>query len=193
MALNQYLMIIVLFIVCKSKVDKHNEYTIQVDNMQFLAMIYLKEKIQLSLIEIEVIPSSYYYTELTLESLCAYNKIFKQYDTLEDAYNCIKKLFEKEKIKIYNGDNLSIVFIMNTASCDNEEVIIKLEEKKLSKDEIDEKIRMETNRLNKKIKILEEENTELKKMMKKYEQRLDLLELKGENIDKRIRRKISNI
>ncbi len=31
----------------------------------------------------------------------------------------------------------------------------------------------ETNRLNKKIKILEEENTDLKKMMEKYEQRLD--------------------
>lgn len=31
---------------------------------------------------------------------------------------------------------------MNSASCDNEEVIFKLEEKKMSKDEINEKIRL---------------------------------------------------
>ena len=34
---------------------------------------------------------------------------------------------------------------MNSAACDNEEVIIKLEEKKMSKEEIDEKVRLETN------------------------------------------------
>lgn len=194
MFLNKLLLIIIILNISKLKIDIHNEYTIQVDNKQFLAMIYLKEKIQLTLIEIEVISSSYYFTELSLESLCKYNKIFKQYDTLEDAYNCIQKLFEKEKIKIYNNqDNLSLGLIMNSASCDNEEVIIKLEEKKLSKDEINEKVRMETNSLRKKIKIIDEENKILKEKMKDYESRLDYLELKSVNIDTKIINKKSEL
>ena len=195
MSLNKFLLMILLLNIYKSKTDIHHEYTIQSDNKQFLAIIYLKEKIQLTLIETEIISSSYYFIELTLESLCKYNKIFKQYDTLEDAYNCIQKLFEKEKIKIYNNynDYLSIGFIMNSATCDNEEVIIKLEEKKMSKDEIDEKVRMETNNLSKRIKTLETENKELKKLMKEYESRLDYLELKDENIDTRIITKKSQL
>ena len=72
---------------------------------------------------------------------------------------------------------------MNSASCDNEEVVIKLEEKKLSKDEINEKVRMETNSLRKKIKVVEGENKILKEKMKEYESRLDYLELKADNID----------
>ena len=71
--------------------------------------------------------------ELTLYSLCKYNKIFKQYDTLEDDYNCIIKLFEKEKIRVYSLNEFSLGFIMNSASCDNEEVIIKFQVKKMSK------------------------------------------------------------
>ena len=70
MFLNKLLLIIIILNISKLKIDIHNEYTIQVDNKQFLAMIYLKEKIQLTLIEIEVISSSYYFTELSLESLC---------------------------------------------------------------------------------------------------------------------------
>lgn len=79
MFLNKLLLIIIILNISKLKIDIRNEYTIQVDNKQFLAIIYLKEKIQLTLIEIEVISSSYYFTELSLESLCKYNKIFKQY------------------------------------------------------------------------------------------------------------------
>ena len=55
MFLNKLLLIIIILNISKLKIDIHNEYTIQVDNKQFLAMIYLKKKIQLTLIEIEVI------------------------------------------------------------------------------------------------------------------------------------------
>ena len=137
----------------------HNEYTLQFGSRQFLVLTYLKEKIQLTVMELEIISSSYFHAELSLESLCKYNKIFKQYENLEDAYKGIQKLFEKEKAKIYIiNDFISLGLIMNSAACDNEEVIIKLEEKKMSKEEIDEKVRLETNNLRKRIKILEEEN-----------------------------------
>ena len=89
--------------------------------VKYLALLYLKENIHITIIEIEVISSSYYYIELSLELLCKHNKIFKQYDILKEAYDCILKLLEKEKIKIYNSDdNISLAFIMNSASCDNE-------------------------------------------------------------------------
>ena len=135
MALIKFLSILIIcdiFNEYKSKsFDANNEFIIQKDNKKFLTLLYLKEKIQITLIEIEVISSSYHYIELKLELLCNYSKIFKQFDTLKDAYDCIKKLFEKEKIKIYITNNdISLGFIMNSASCDNEEVIFKLSEKK---------------------------------------------------------------
>ena len=172
----------------------HNEYTLQLGNRQFLVLTYLKEKIQLTIMELEIISSSYFHAELSLESLCKYNKIFKQYENLEDAYKGIQKLFEKEKAKIYIiKDFISLGLIMNSAACDNEEVIIKLEEKKMSKEEIDEKVRLETNNLRKRIKILEEENKNLKNMMNNYESRLDYLELRDEKIDTKIINKKSEL
>ena len=194
MLLNRFLLILIMINLCILRKDVPHEYTIKADNKKFLALIDLKEKIQITLTETGVISSSYFFTELTLESLCKYNKIFKQYDTLEDAYDCIIKLFEKEKIRIYNyNDKFSLGFIMNSASCDNEEVIIKFEEKKMKKEEIDENIRMEINNLRKQIKILIKENNELKEKNKDFELRLDYLELKDEKIDTKIITKKSEI
>ena len=145
------LMTLLLNVIESKTFDANKEFIIQSQDKKILALIYLKQNIRITLIEIEIISASYYFVELNLELLCKYNKIFKQYDTLEEAYDCIQKLFEKEKIKIYNTNNdISLGFIMNSPSCDNEEVIIKLEEKKMDKDEINEKLRIETNILTKK-------------------------------------------
>ena len=80
---------------------------------------------------------------------------------------------------------------MKSASCDEEEAIFKLEEKKLAKDEINERVRIETNILRKKITALEEENKNLKNIMNDYDSRLSYLELKQYNIDTKILTKIS--
>ena len=192
---SKFLIILILLNIYKSGAfELNNEFIIQSNNKNFLAQLSLKEKIQITMMEIEIVSSSYHYIELTLESLCKYNKIFKQYDTLEDAYNCIKKLFEKEKIKIYNNDNnISLGFIMNSASCDNEEVIVALDEIKMNKDEINDKVRKETNILRNKIKTLEEEIKELKSKIDDYDSRLSCLELKNENIDTKIITKKSEL
>jgi len=75
---------------------------------------------------------------------------------------------------------------MNSAYCDNEEVIFKLAEKKMSKDEINEKVRVETNLLREKITALEEENKNLKNLLNGYDLRLSYLELKNLKIDSKI-------
>ena len=75
---------------------------------------------------------------------------------------------------------------MNSASCDNEEVIFKLKEKKMEKDEINERVRIEANILRKKITILEEENKILKNALNDYDLRLSYLELKNLGIDSKI-------
>ena len=195
MVWNKILFLIIIINIINSKeVELQHEYTIQSEGKQFLVTLYLKQKIQINLNEIEGISSSYYYKELTLESLCNYNKIFKQYDTLEDAYSCIQKLFEKGKIKVYNtNNNLSLVFIMNSASCDNEEVIIRLEEKTISKEEINENVRLETNSLRKELNILKEENKKMKQILNEYDLRLNYLELRDENIDTKIINKKSEL
>ena len=191
---NRLLFLLLIFNLSDSRIDKHHEYSIEANNKKFLASINLKEKIQISLTESGIIISSYYYTELTLDSLCKYNKIFKQYDTLEEAYSCIIKLFEKEKIKIYDRyDEFSLGFIMNSASCDNEEVIIKFKKKNMNKDEINEKVRIETNSLLKEIKTLKIENKELKELVKNLERRLIYPELKDQKIDTKILNNKSNL
>ena len=63
----------------------------------------------------------------------------------------------------------------------------------MNKDEINEKVRMETNILTNKIKALEEENKELKKKINEYDIRLGYLELKNENIDTKIITKKSEL
>ena len=184
----KFLFLLIIFNLYKSKAfEVHNEFTIHSDNKNYLALIYLKENIQITIKEIEVISTSYYYIELSLELLYKQNKVFKQYDTLKEAYECIKKLFEKEKIKIYNTyNNISLLLLMNSASCDNEEVIFKLEEKKMSKDEINEMVLIDNNILIKKIKALEEENMKLKNMLNEYELRLNESDLKIAYIDSKI-------
>ena len=194
MLLNRFFLILIIFDLFSSRIDIYHEFTIHADNKEYITIIYLKEKIQITLTEIGAISSNYFLAELTLDSLCKYNKIFKQYDTLEDAYNCIIKLFEKEKIRIYSLNNeFSLGFIMNSASYDNEEVIIKFQVKKMSKDEIVEKVSIEANSLVKKIKSLEKENKLLNEKIKDFELRLDYLELKDEKIDTKIINKKSEL
>ena len=193
MSMNKLLLIFIIFYTYKSRsFNATKEYIIQSDNKEYLVLLYLKQNIQITLMEIEEISSSYYSIELSLESIYKYNKIFKQFDTLKDIFDCIQKLFEKEKIKIYNKyDTISIGFLMNSASCDNEEVVFKLDEKKMEKDEINERVRIETNILRKKVSALEEENKNLKNLLNDYDLRLSYFELKEFKIDTKILTKSS--
>ena len=193
MSMNKLLLILIIFNAFKSRsFNATKEYIIHSDNKEYLVLLYLIQNIQITLMEIGEISSSYYSTELSLESIYKYNKIFKQFDTLKDIFDCIQKLFEKEKIKIYNKyDTVSISFLMNSASCDNEEVVFRLEEKKMEKDEINERVRIETNILRKKVSVLEEENKNLKNLLNDYDLRLSYLELKEFKIDTKILTKSS--
>ena len=186
-------LLLILFIVSLYKSRSFNatkEYKIKSDNKEYLALLYLKEKIQITLLETKIISTSYFYIDLNLETIYKYNKIFKQFDSLNDVFDCIQKLFEKELIKIYNNnDDISLGFIMNSASCDNEEVIFKLKEKKMDKDEINERIRIEANNLRKKITVLEKENKIIKDMLNDYDLRLSYLEIKDLGFDSNIIKK----
>ena len=193
MSLNKFWLLLILFNAYKLRsFNATKEYIIHSDTKEYLVLLYLKEYIQITIMELEEISPSYYSTKLTLESIYKYNKIFKQFDTLNEIFDCLQKLFEIEKIKIYNKfDIISIGLLMNSASCDNEEVIFKLEEEKMAKDEINERVRIETNILRKKIAALEEENKNLKNAMNDYNSRLCYLELKEFKIDTKILTKIS--
>jgi hypothetical protein len=63
----------------------------------------------------------------------------------------------------------------------------------MNKDEINEKVRIETNILTNKVKTLEEENKELKSKINEYDIRLGYLELKAEYIDTKILTKKSQL
>ena len=73
------LLLLIIFNLYYTRIsDTHKEYTLQSNNRKFQILTDLNDKILITLMEIDVISSYYFYTELSLESLCKYNKIFKQ-------------------------------------------------------------------------------------------------------------------
>ena len=95
MSFNKLLMLLILLNVCELRsFNATKEYIIHSDDKDYLVLLYLKEYIKITIMELKEITPSYYSTNLTLESIYKYNKIFKQFDTLKEIFDCIQKLFE---------------------------------------------------------------------------------------------------
>ena len=114
-----------------------------------------------------------YSINLTLKELGQYNKIFKMYETIEESYNSLEKLFLKEKVSIKYADNkFCFVLIMNSPLGDEEEIILPLEKKHIDKIQINDILINQTNQLKKRIKILEDENASFKNIIRNLESKI---------------------
>ena len=71
---------------------------------------------------------------LSFDNLILKNKQFKSYDSIEEAFNQIIKLFQKEKIIIKNYTEKEIILEIKLS--DKETLEIILEAKKINKDKI---------------------------------------------------------
>ena len=77
------------------------------------------------------------------------------YETIEESYDSIEKLFLKEKVSIKYVDNkFCFVLVMNSPLGDKEEIIIPLEKKYMDKFQVNDILINQTNQLKKRIKIL---------------------------------------
>ena len=147
--------------------ESSKEYKLNLNKKDYLVKVILSDKIIINLQEIKNIYPQIYYKDLTLEAFYEINKLFKQYDTLEECYDCLLKFFEKNKVSISkNGDNFSIQFQINSLFGDYEEIIINLQKKPMSKNDIiNNKLYEEINELKNKIKSLEEDTKQLRNII----------------------------
>ena len=122
---------------------------------------------------------------LSFDNLILKNKQFKSYDSIDEAFNQIIKLFQKEKIIIKNYTEKEIILEIKLSNLagDEETFEIILEEKKINKDiiikELIEKVIFLENEIkylkeNKNINI-EKEILELKKEKEKQDKEIENL------------------
>ena len=98
MSLNKFQLLLILFNAYKLRsFNATKEYIIHSDTKEYLVLLYLKEYIQITIMELEEISPSYYSTKLTLESIYKYNKIFKQFDTLNEIFIVYKNYLKLKK------------------------------------------------------------------------------------------------
>ena len=154
-----------------------NEYKISSNNNQYLIKISYSDKITITLNEIDSIISFYYIADLTLLSLTKLNKMFKMFDTLEEAYLCLEQLLDKNKINIYiSGENISCGIKIISPIGKDEEIIIPFVKKEMDKSLTNDRLCNEVNILKKKVQILENENVNLKNLVQNLDLRIKELE-----------------
>ena len=152
------------------------KYKILSNNKEFLINLILSDIIHITLIEQDPISHIYDHVGLTLENLGKYNKVFKMYDTLEEAYKCLEDLFLKEKVSIHiSKEKISLVFKMNSPTGEEKEIFIPLEKKAMNTTEINDRLCNEITELKKRIKVLENENTNFKNVIKNLESILKII------------------
>ena len=164
---------------------KTKEFNLSLDNKQYIVQMILSDEIKINLLEKDNISAINLNINLTLKELGQYNKIFKMYETIDESYDSIEKLFLKGKVAIKQNDNkLFLVLKMNSPFGDEEEIVLPLEEKQMDKSQINDILINETNQLKKRITILEEENISFKNIIKNMETKILELENKIKLLEK---------
>ena len=141
------------------------EFHLLLNNENYLAKLILSDNIKITLIKKDIISSLMFNTDLTLDDLGKLNKIFKLYETLEEDYKILEQLFLKEKVilKIVN-ETISFEFKMNSPIGEEINVLIPLHKGNMNEKEINNRLYDEINELKTRVKILEKENENLKKI-----------------------------
>ena len=146
-----------------AKIKSQSEYKLNINNQTYLAKISLSNKITINLEELNT--SCLYSTELSLEEFHRSNKIFKQYETLDECYQYLMIFFGKNKVNIdQDEEKIYIKLPINSAFGETEEINIPLNQKQSQKAN-DKKLNKEINQLKTKIILLENENKELKNIV----------------------------
>lgn len=147
----------------QTKIKSQSEYKLNFNNQNYLVKISLSNKITINLEELDT--SCLFSTDLTLEEFHYLNKIFKQYDTLEECYKYLIIFFGKNKVNIDKEDKdeekIYIKLPINSAFGETEEINIPLIQKQ-SQEATKKKLNKEIFELKNKIIFLEKENKELK-------------------------------
>ena len=147
----------------ENNIKSQFEYKLNFNNQQYLSKIILSNIITINLEDLD--SCFLYFTDLNLEEFHSFNKIFKQYETLEECYECLIKIFEKNKVNIdKEGENIFIKLQINSLFGETEEINIPLKQKSSEKAK-DKILYKKINELKNKIISLENETNELKNII----------------------------
>ena len=145
------------------KIDFKYNYTIEDQNIKYIVKIGKIEDKEKSLIfygsEEGIMSSQYYQKSFNLNQLQEINKFFRACDSLEEAEEFIKEVFQEKSVLVKNEqDNLILILKFKIGPKKEEEVKIKLTKQSISEENIIQNLVNEVNDLKKAINLLIKEN-----------------------------------
>ena len=158
----------------KNEKEKENfkEYIFSLNNREFktkIVKINENMKLMLMITQINNITNYYYKCTFALDELKSLNKIFRIFDTIDEAFKELCLLFDNKRVslQIESHEILIILHISNISSSKTEEVILKIPQIIYNKDEKIELMFQEIKEI-KKSKINLEKKIELEQENKKF-------------------------
>ena len=154
------------FPIVNEMIESSKDFILKLNNKDYVVKLILSYFITINIQEKDNIYSNVYYLDLTLKEFHELNKLFKQYETLEDCYNCLLKFFDKNKVSIFNKEEKMMIKIqINSLFGDSEEITLSLEKKLINLPENNNSLLKEIDELKTKVKSLEEESKDLRKII----------------------------
>ena len=155
----------------KIKLENASSFDITTDNMKYKLIISYNDRLICFEIEKPVFPKQEYYRYLNMEQLSNTNGYFRAFDSIQQIFDGLKIIIEKNNLSILEeGNNIKIKII---SPLNNNPFYIEIPSKEKGLREemtsISKYIASIKNEYDKKIKLMEEKIDELMKFKKDYE------------------------
>ena len=163
------------------KTQNNEKYLITLSKSSDKNILYIKSTNN------SLLSNTYYLTKLDYESIIKLGKSFKSLDTIEEVYSFLDGILKENKFEIKkdkqdNKSSLNLIFKVFLINGKEEQIEIKLSEKKSSNEILKEDLITKVNQLelenraqNEEIKSLKQRLTSLEEWKKKYEDELNTL------------------
>ena len=150
---------------------KSKEYILKEENREFKIKIIFSSDITIEANELDKFKSIFYSNIFSLDSLIKLSRGFKICEDINEAYDIIEEILEKQKASINhsNENELSLNIKVDLPGGKIQDVNLFLNKKEINKDILIEE-------LVKKVNQLEEENRTLKKDINEIKEKLNLFE-----------------
>ena len=151
---------------------KTKEYTLKSEDKTFKIKLYLSSEIIIEVNESDKITDIFYINKFSLEALIEHSKVFKICDDLDEAFDIIVQILEKQKafINIIDENEISLIIKVDLPGGKKQEANLILNKKKKNKNILIEELGKKVNQLeeeNRNLKKLEKENSDLKMKIEK--------------------------
>lgn len=155
----------------KIKLENASSFDITTDNMKYKLIISYNNRLICFEIEKPVFPKQEYYRYLNMEQLSNTNGYFRAFDSIQQIFDSLKIIIEKNNLSILEEGNNIKIKIINPLNNNPFYIEIPSKEKGLREEmtSISKYIASIKNEYDKKIKLMEEKIDELMKFKKDYE------------------------